>query len=150
MLGYGAQSMNAAGAGARHSSYVLLAVAMLAIGLDVGVARITYGVALPAFARLRATEPPDDELVWLPLEEASRDMFAVRVSGTSMDGGKDPLRDGDWAVMRVARSMPASAVHASAAGKVATHQVVADRRAGVRRGLEFARGRHHRGQSAFR
>jgi hypothetical protein len=27
-----------------------------------------------------------------------------------MDGGKDPLRDGDWAVMRVARSMPASAV----------------------------------------
>jgi superfamily II DNA or RNA helicase/diadenosine tetraphosphate (Ap4A) HIT family hydrolase/SOS-response transcriptional repressor LexA len=57
-----------------------------------------------------AAEPPDDELVWLPLEEASRDMFAVRVSGTSMDGGKDPLRDGDWAVMRVARSMPASAV----------------------------------------
>lgn len=57
-----------------------------------------------------ATEPPDDELVWLPLEEASGDLFAVRVSGTSMDGGKDPLRDGDWAVMRVARSMPASAV----------------------------------------
>jgi len=57
-----------------------------------------------------ATEPPDDELVWLPLEEASRDMFAVRVSGTSMDGGKHPLRDGDWAVMRVARSLPASAV----------------------------------------
>jgi hypothetical protein len=27
-----------------------------------------------------------------------------------MDGGKDPLRDGDWAIMRVARSMPASAV----------------------------------------
>src|SRR5260370_7276574 len=39
------------GAGARSSSFVLLAVAMLAIGLDVGVARITYGVALPAFAR---------------------------------------------------------------------------------------------------
>ena len=33
------------------SSFVLLAVAMLAIGLDVGVARITYGVVLPAFAR---------------------------------------------------------------------------------------------------
>ena len=42
---------NAAGAGARSSSSVLLAVAMLAIGLDVGVARVTYGVALPAFAR---------------------------------------------------------------------------------------------------
>jgi len=35
--------MNAAGAGVRNSSFVLLAVAMLAIGLDVGVARIPYG-----------------------------------------------------------------------------------------------------------
>src|SRR6266446_5770142 len=43
--------MNAAGTGVRQSSFVLLAVAMLAFGLDVGVARITYGVALPAFAR---------------------------------------------------------------------------------------------------
>jgi len=43
--------MNAADAGVRNSSFVLLAVAMLAIGLDVGVARITYGVVLPAFAR---------------------------------------------------------------------------------------------------
>jgi len=43
--------MNAAGAGVRNSSFVLLAVAMLAIGLDVGVARIPYGVVLPAFAR---------------------------------------------------------------------------------------------------
>jgi predicted MFS family arabinose efflux permease len=47
----GAQTMNAVGAGTRNSSFVLLAVAMLAIGLDVGVARITYGVVLPAFAR---------------------------------------------------------------------------------------------------
>ena len=38
----------AAGAGALNSSFALLAVAMLAIGLDVGVARITYGVVLPA------------------------------------------------------------------------------------------------------
>ena len=36
---------------ARNSSLVLLAVAALAIGLDVGVARITYGVALPALTR---------------------------------------------------------------------------------------------------
>ena len=36
--------MNAVGAGARNSSVVLLAVAMLAIGLDIGVAPITYGV----------------------------------------------------------------------------------------------------------
>jgi predicted MFS family arabinose efflux permease len=39
------------GVAAQNSSFVLLAVAMLAIGLDVGVARITYGVVLPAFAR---------------------------------------------------------------------------------------------------
>jgi fucose permease len=38
-------------AGVPHSSYVLLAFAMLAVGLDIGVARITYGVVLPAFAR---------------------------------------------------------------------------------------------------
>ena len=43
--------MNPTGAGARSPSFVLLAVAMLAIGLDVGVARITYGVVLPVFAR---------------------------------------------------------------------------------------------------
>jgi len=43
--------MSAAGARARNSSSVLLAVATLAIGLDVGVARITYGVVLPVVAR---------------------------------------------------------------------------------------------------
>jgi len=43
--------MNAASAEVRNFSFVLLAVAMLAIGLDVGVARITYGVVLPALAR---------------------------------------------------------------------------------------------------
>jgi predicted MFS family arabinose efflux permease len=47
----GAENMNAVGAGARNSSFALLAVAMLAIGLDVGVARITYGVVLPGLAR---------------------------------------------------------------------------------------------------
>jgi hypothetical protein len=55
-------------------------------------------------------EPPADELVALPIEEGSPELFAVRVSGTSMDGGKQPLHDGDWAVMRLARSMAASAV----------------------------------------
>jgi len=38
----GHQPIDAAGAGARKPSFLLLAVAMLAIGLDVGVARITY------------------------------------------------------------------------------------------------------------
>jgi superfamily II DNA or RNA helicase/diadenosine tetraphosphate (Ap4A) HIT family hydrolase/SOS-response transcriptional repressor LexA len=57
-----------------------------------------------------AVMPPDAEVVDLPLDDASADLFAVRVSGTSMDGGREPLRDGDWAVMRLARSLPASAV----------------------------------------
>ena len=42
------QPMNAAGAGARKSSFVLLAVAMLAIGLDVGVALPTRSPDPPA------------------------------------------------------------------------------------------------------
>lgn len=57
-----------------------------------------------------ATEPPEDSLVVLPVGEGGPELFAVRVSGNSMDGGREPLRDGDWAVMRVARSMPASSV----------------------------------------
>ena len=43
--------MKVASAGAQNSSFILLPAAMLAIGLDVGVARMTYGVALPALAR---------------------------------------------------------------------------------------------------
>jgi SOS-response transcriptional repressor LexA len=70
----------------------------------------------------RDVEPPDAELVSLPIANASPDLFAVRVSGTSMDGGKQPLHDGDWAVMRLARSMPASAVE----GRVVLVQVEGD------------------------
>ncbi len=54
--------------------------------------------------------PPDLERVSLPLEDVSADLFAVRVSGSSMDGGREPIHDGDWAVMRLSRSQPASAV----------------------------------------
>lgn len=57
-----------------------------------------------------SVEPPSEDLVSLPVDDGGADLFAVRVAGTSMDGGKQPLRDGDWAVMRLARSMPASAV----------------------------------------
>jgi hypothetical protein len=55
-------------------------------------------------------EPPDAARVWLPIPEGSSDRFAVRVAGTSMDGGKAPLRDGDWAVFRLARGAAASSV----------------------------------------
>ncbi|HMG23783.1 MAG TPA: S24 family peptidase, partial [Kofleriaceae bacterium] len=70
----------------------------------------------------REVEPPADELVSLPIADADPDLFAVRVSGTSMDGGKQPLHDGDWAVMRLARSLPASAVE----GRVVLVQVEGD------------------------
>jgi len=55
-------------------------------------------------------EPPEQERVMLPVEATDANLFAVRVSGTSMDGGDAPLHDGDWAVMSVARGAPASAL----------------------------------------
>jgi len=69
---------------------------------------------VPAYPELRAAaghasgaaEVPDLDRVLLPIEGEDPDLFAVRVSGTSMDGGKSPMRDGDWAVMRLARSVP--------------------------------------------
>jgi superfamily II DNA or RNA helicase/diadenosine tetraphosphate (Ap4A) HIT family hydrolase/SOS-response transcriptional repressor LexA len=70
----------------------------------------------------RDVEPPGEKLVSLPIADADPDLFAVRVSGTSMDGGKQPLHDGDWAVMRLARSLPASAVE----GRVVLVQVEGD------------------------
>jgi superfamily II DNA or RNA helicase/diadenosine tetraphosphate (Ap4A) HIT family hydrolase len=48
--------------------------------------------------------------VRLPLSRVDPDLFAVRVAGTSMDGGKSPLRDGDWAVMRLARGAAPSSL----------------------------------------
>ena len=65
---------------------------------------------------------PGADRIWLPVERAEPDQFAVRVSGTSMDGGNTPLRDGDWALFRVARDVPASA----AANQVVLGQVEGD------------------------
>jgi len=56
------------------------------------------------------SKAPSGEAVWLPITETSPEMFAVRVSGSSMDAGEHPLHDGDWAVMRVCRGEPASAL----------------------------------------
>jgi superfamily II DNA or RNA helicase/diadenosine tetraphosphate (Ap4A) HIT family hydrolase/SOS-response transcriptional repressor LexA len=62
-----------------------------------------------------AVESPEQEQVMLPLDVDDPSLFAVRVSGTSMDGGASPLRDGDWAVFHLARS---------AAGNALTDRVV--------------------------
>lgn len=57
-----------------------------------------------------AIEPPDQQRVMLPIDASDPALFAVRVAGTSMDGGEAPLRNGDWAVFREARSAPAAAL----------------------------------------
>jgi hypothetical protein len=56
------------------------------------------------------TEAPDREWVSLPIDAASDALFAVRVAGNSMDGGRAPLHHGDWAVFRLARGAAPQAV----------------------------------------
>ncbi len=57
-----------------------------------------------------ASEPPEQERVSLRTTERTPDMFAVRATGSSMDGGKSPIQDGDWLLFRWARSAPISSV----------------------------------------
>lgn len=73
-------------------------------------------------ARRSVEQADTEELVSLSIDDADRELFAVRASGTSMEGGKQPLHDGDWAVMRLARSMPAGAFE----GRVVLVQVDSD------------------------
>lgn len=58
---------------------------------------------------------PEQEEVRLPGSFPREKTFAVRASGDSMDGGREPIRDGDWLVFRYARASGVSAVE----GKVA-------------------------------
>jgi hypothetical protein len=75
-------------------------------------------LGIPAYPDLRAAagapagdeEAPDVDRVWLPIEGAQPGQFAVRVTGTSMDGGSAPLRDGDWGIFRFARGVPLDAL----------------------------------------
>jgi superfamily II DNA or RNA helicase/diadenosine tetraphosphate (Ap4A) HIT family hydrolase len=46
---------------------------------------------------------PEPELVSLPIRTKGEDVFAVRATGDSMDGGKTPIHDGDWLVFKHAR-----------------------------------------------
>jgi hypothetical protein len=64
------------------------------------------------------TDDPRSEQVTLPFDATSDDLFAVRASGESMNGGKAPIADGDWLVMRWARGAAVS----SLAGRVALVQ----------------------------
>ncbi len=60
------------------------------------------------------------EYVSLPFDGPA-DVFAVRVAGDSMNGGKKPIRDGDWLVMRWARGVGVGTL----AGRVALIQISA-------------------------
>lgn len=62
---------------------------------------------------------PEAEAVSLPARMSGADVFAVRASGDSMEGGERPIRDGDWLVMRYARAAGVGAVE----GQVALVQV---------------------------
>ena len=62
---------------------------------------------------------PEAEHVRLPTTARGEGLFAVRATGDSMDGGKRPIRDGDWLVMRFARAAAAAELE----GRVALLQV---------------------------
>ena len=53
---------------------------------------------------------PEPEQVVLPIKTRSPDVFAVRAAGDSMDGGAEPIRDGDWLIFRYARGAGLGAV----------------------------------------
>jgi SOS-response transcriptional repressor LexA len=65
------------------------------------------------------SDAPQPELVRLPVESAGRDRFAVRATGDSMDGGRQPIRDGDWLVLVLSRGSGIAAVR----GRVALVQI---------------------------
>lgn len=97
------------------------------LGRSADVVDLAERRAIAAYPDLRAAaghpsgseEAPELEKVLLPVRDADPDLFAVRVAGTSMDGGERPLHDGDWAVMRLARGASAAAL----AGRVALVQL---------------------------
>jgi len=83
---------------------------------------------LIAFPTLRAAAgavtnpvelPPETETVRLPMSARGEGLFAVRAEGDSMDGGERPIRDGDWLIMRFARSASYEALN----NKVALLQI---------------------------
>lgn len=78
----------------------------------------TLQAAAGAAAGSLVAEPEADE-VRLPVGSHGNEVFAVRASGDSMEGGPRPIRDGDWLVLRLARGAGLGAI----AGRVALLQV---------------------------
>ena len=71
---------------------------------------------LTAFLSLEAAAGAGSAMVGVPRGKGVQlpghwpGCFAVRVSGDSMDGGTSPMRDGDWAILRWARSASLAAI----------------------------------------
>lgn len=82
------------------------------------VAFPTLSAAAGAPGAALADAPGAEEVV-LPVRTRSEASFAVRATGDSMQGGTDPIRDGDWLVFRYARGLGLGAVE----GRVALLQV---------------------------
>ncbi|BDG02809.1 S24 family peptidase [Anaeromyxobacter oryzae] len=61
---------------------------------------------------------PEAEEVVLPVRTRGNGLFAVRAAGDSMNGGTDPIRDGEWIVFRYSRGVGLGAVE----GRVALLQ----------------------------
>ncbi|MEO8179809.1 MAG: DEAD/DEAH box helicase family protein [Deltaproteobacteria bacterium] len=66
------------------------------------VAYPSLRAAAGAAADARSDEPDAAELT-LPFDGPTEEVFAVRAAGDSMKGGKTPIGDGDWLVMKWAR-----------------------------------------------
>jgi superfamily II DNA or RNA helicase len=76
--------------------------------------------ALVAFPSLKAAagaasdslaSAPDEECVHLPVASRAEGLFAVRAAGDSMKGTDDPIRDGDWLVMRYVQGIGIGALN---------------------------------------
>ena len=70
--------------------------------------RAAAGVVLHGGDRQGDGVPADE--VRLPIGKPDPDVFAVRATGDSMDGGKTPIRDGDWVLLKWARAKGIGAV----------------------------------------
>ncbi len=87
------------------------------------------GIELPARGRVRAwpslraaagrqnaaQAELEAEWVSLPGVRPDPELFAVRAAGDSMDGGKNPIRDGDWVLLRWARGQGFAALEGQVA-----------------------------------
>ena len=84
--------------------------------------------------------------VRLPIGQAAPDIFAVRATGDSMDGGKTPIRDGDWVLMKWARGKGLGAVRGRVA-LVGVGDSTEDRQFLLKRVVETERGQALRSEN---